>query len=392
GNYMGALAMVHVDIGVSALFQITPSTQGAEWLMEFKRLGMMPHTKLLLMNGEDDAFTACHTASQCGSTVGTFTCSQGALFAAQVIKSLGGSRCPVVTLFATRTTSAPISIHASHDDVMFFKDCGIITLFARNPQEVYDLTLLAFKIGQDAKVQLPVIVAYDGFDVSHTVTSNDVLNEHGVLGYRKWLGKYKRPNSLLSLDHAVSLGGLALPHHHMDIVYAQLMAMENAADVSKIAIAEFSERFWKIPDLINGYKMEDAEYAIVSLGSTFGTTREAVDVAREKGIKVGALSIMSYRPFPVHDVREALGRMKAVAVLDRAPTFGTAVAQLGADVAGVFYNSPLRPDMMNCIYGIGGRTLSVEHTFEQIIHPLVHERDAWIDAARPVWVGVNGGK
>lgn len=391
GNFMAALASVHADAGVAALFQITPTTQFAEALMELKREGKT-EMELLLMNGEDDAYTACHTASQCGSSVVTGSCSQGLLFAAQVIKSFAGSRCPVVNYSAMRATSAPISIHAEHDDILFFRDSGGLIWIAKTPQEVYDLMLLAFKVGEHLKVQLPVNVGCDGFDVSHTVTINSVLSEEAVGEFRKWLGEYVRPNSLLS-EKFVSLGGLALPQHHMDIVYSQLMAMENALPVMEESFAEYRKLFGNVPDLVEGYRMEDAKHALISMGSAFGTTKEAVDIVREKhGIKIGTLSVMSYRPFPVIRLWRELRKMDSVAVLDRAPTFGTVNAPLGSDVSGIFQNHFVRPKIMNCVYGIGGRTMTVEHVIEQIILPLANAEETWISNTRPTWIGVNGGK
>ncbi len=391
GNYLAALAGVHAAIQFAGLFQITPTTQFAEWLMEFQRQGLLPNTRLVLANGEDDAFTACHTASQCGVRVLTGSCSQGLLFAAQPIKSLAGSRCPVVIAAATRATSAPISIHASHDDVIFFRDSGIITWFAKKPQEVYDLILLAFKVAEDRRVQLPIFVGYDGFDVSHTIADNIVLNDEGAKEYQKWVGTYSRPNDLLNPGHPVSLGGLALPNYFMEIVYAQMRAMENVLGVTEEAMTSFSEKFHEIPGLVTGYKTDDAEQVIISMGSTFGTTKEAVDIARSRGIKAGTMSIMSYHPFPVQKIRETLAKTKAIAVLDRAPTFGAPNAPLACDVTGAFYNQSSRPAVMSCIAGLGGRTLTVEQILQEIIDPLQKPED-WAGETRPRWIGVAGGK
>jgi len=392
GNYMGARAFVDAAIQVSALFQITPTTQFAEWLTEFKRRGLLPMTELLLMNGEDDAFTACHSASQCGVRVGTGSCSQGLLFGAQPLKSLAGSRCPVVTLAAMRSTSAPINIHCSHDDVQFFRDTGNIILIAKDPSEVYTCALLAFKIGEDPRVQLPVIVGYDGFDVSHTIkTDNRVLSEEGLALFRDYLGEYDRPNSALSLEHSVSMGSLVLPQYFMEVNYAELMAMENALVAGEDAVKYFSKNFWKIPPLVTGYRTADAEYIVIGMGSTWGTMKEAVDVARDKGIKAGAVSVMMYRPFPVAKLRKILGKAKAIATLDRAPTFGAPCGPFGADVAGMFVNQAKKPLIMNCIYGLGGRLLSVQDLVTDVIEPLKTPK-TWQNDTRSVWIGVRGGK
>jgi pyruvate ferredoxin oxidoreductase alpha subunit len=393
GNYMAALAGVHAEIQYSMDFQITPDTQFVEHLFDFKRRGILPsYARLALANGENDAFTACHMASQCGRRVITGSCSQGFGFSYESIKSLAGSRCPVVIINASRTISAPVNIHYGTDDAYIFENCGITIVFARTPQEVYDWTLLMFKVAEDLRVQLPVIVSYAGFDVSHTVTGNTVLSEEGLKLYRSWLGKYVRPNSLLNPGHPVSLGGLALPPFHMDINYALMKAGENVISVTKEAIKYFSETFRKVPDIINGYKTEDAKYLVVSMGSDFGTMKEAVDMARERGVKVGAVSYAMFRPFPVEDTMnmKAFGRAKSIAVFERCPAYGRRMGIFASDICTSLSGLRRKPYVMSCLAGLGGKMFPAEfidNAIDRLTRP-----DEWKNNPRPFWFGVNGGE
>jgi pyruvate ferredoxin oxidoreductase alpha subunit len=391
GNYMAALAGLHAEIQYSMDFQITPNTQFVEHLFDFKRRGLFPpYVRMQLANGENDAFTGCLMASLFGRRVITGSCSQGFGFSMESIKSLAGSRCPVIIENASRGLSQPLGIHYSTDDVYLFENCGLITVFARNPQEVYDWTLLMFKVAEDLRVQLPVIISYAGFDVSHTETGNTVLSDEGLKVYRQWLGKYYRPNSLINPGHPVSLGGVVLPPHYMDVSYALMRAGENVIPVTKEAIKYFSETFKKVPDIVNGYKTEDAKYFVVSMGSDFGATTKAVDVARERGIKAGAVSYAMFRPFPVEDTITMFKRAKSIAVFERCPAYGRRMGIFASDISTSLSGLRRKPYVMSCITGLGARSFTEDHicnVIDRLTRP-----DEWKNNPRPTWIGVNGGE
>ncbi len=388
GNLMAAKAIVHADTDVVAVYQITPSTQVSEHVAEFKRSGEFPG-EVRVLHGEIEAFSACYTASQCGARVAGPSCSQGLAYASELLHAMPGARCPVVIIAANREISAPINIHAGHSDVMPFRDSGAIMFFAKNAQEVYDFTLLAFKIGEDLRIQLPVWVNYDGFEISHTTVINKILNEKGIEEFRKYLGIYHRPCSMLDMEHPHATGGLVLPNAFMEAKFALVDAMEKAPTVIKEATDFYSKNFWPVHSFIEEYEMEDADYAIVTMGSRFGTVKEAVKQARANGEKVGALRVVSFRPFPVDLVRKALQGKKAVAVLDRSGVYGSAMPPLCEDVATSLTNTTRAPFVRSFIDSLGGRVLTVEQALE-IIQSLKSPKK-WHDDIRSTWVGVEKG-
>lgn len=389
GNLMAATAITHADTDVVAVYQITPSTQVSEHIAEKKRTGEFAG-EVRVLHGEIEAFTACYTASQCGARVAGPSCSQGLLYASELLHAMPGARCPVVIPAANRAVSAPINIHADHSDVMPFRDSGAVMLFAKNAQEVYDFILLAFKIGEDKRVQLPVWVNYDGFEISHTAAINKVLNEEGIKKLRDYLGIYDRPCSMLKMETPHATGGLVLPNYFMEAKYAIVQAMQNVPKVMAEAVKFYSENFWHVDSFIEGYELEDAEYAVVTMGSRFGTVKEAVKQARDKGEKVGALRIVSFRPFPVEQVRELLRGKKSVAVLDRSGVYGSPMSPLCENIAGSLINlTNGQPYVRGFVDSLGGRVLSVEQVLD-IIQSLKNHKN-WKNSIRSTWVGVEKG-
>ena len=386
---MAATAIVHANTGVVAAFQITPSTQVAELLSEWKRTGYFKG-EFALLNGEDDAFSACIGAILCGArTVGP-SCSQGLLYGAQPIHFMSGSRCPIVIPVANRAISAPVNIHADHSDAMPFRDSGGIMFFAKNAQEVYDLMFIAFKTGEDERVQLPVWVNYDGFEISHTTVINKVMNDEGVSLVREYIGPYyKRPYSMLDMTRPAASGGLILPNYFMEVKYSVEQGMQNSAIVAKEAAEFYSKNFWPINPFVEEYELGDAEFALVVMGSRFGTVKEAVRQARLKGKKVGALRVVSFRPFPIAAVREMLSGKTAIAVLDRMGAYGTPMAPLCENIEGTLANISHKPLIRGFVDSLGGRTLTVEQVLE-IIQSMEYP-EKWKNAIRPTWIGVAGG-
>jgi len=387
GNLMAATAIVHANTGVFPAYQITPSTQVSELMVEWKRTGVFKGI-VRVMNGEDDAFTAAWLSSMCGARTATTSCSQGMLFGAQAIFCLAPTRCPVVTVVSNRAISAPVNIHADHSDIMPFRDSGAIILFAKNAQEVYDLTLLAFKIGE--AMHLPVFICYDGFEISHTTSINKVLNEAGIEKIREYIGPhYKRPYSMLNMKYPTVNGALVLPNYFMEIKYAALQAMLSSDRIIAEATSFYSENFWPVHSFAEGYKTEDAKHVIVVMGSRFGTVKEAVDKARESGKLVGAIRVVSFRPFPVANIRSMLAGKETVAVLDRSAPYGAPMAPLCESVVGSILNTRNIPLVRGFIDSLGGRILTVEQVlevFDSLEHP-----EKWIDSIRPTWIGVEGG-
>ena len=388
GNTMGAAGAVHAKVEVVALFPITPCTQVGEKVGDhIKRKEL--DAECIRTDGEDSAGAMCTGASLGGARVFNATSSQGLLYMAQNLYCWAGSRCPVVLLVATRAINAPVNIHDDFSDVMSQRDAGQLMFFAKNPQEVYDFTLLGYKIAEDLRVQLPFWVCYNGFKVSHTTTINKILSSDGVKVYRSWLGDYNRPQSLLDFARPIVAGELVLPDHYIETKFAQHHGMRESPKVINDATKYFSKRFWNVHSDVEEFMVDDAEYVAICLGSDFGTLKVAVRQLRAQGAKVGAIRIVSYRPFPVKKLKKLLKGKKAVAVLDQALSSGAPSAPLGSDVKSALYNSGLNVPVRGFIYGLGGRTLEPDEVM-QVYESLKHPKK-WMSESEPCWINVRGG-
>ncbi len=353
GNAAAALALRHAKPGVLALYPITPSTAAAEAVALDVQNGLMD-TELVLVEGENSALAACIGASAAGLRTATITSSQGLLYMAQILLIASGMRLPLVILNATRAVSAPLNVNGDHSDAMATRAMGCVQLFARNAQEVYDLTLMAFRIAEEAL--LPVMVCYDGFSVSHTMTTVEPLFPEVAA---QFVGEYTPVNSMLDTTAPRTYGPVCGPAYYTQAKFAQRSAMRSVLDIyAKVAqeYAVLSAR--AIPRLFETYLMVDAEEIVVLMGSTTGTMRETIDELRCHGRKVGMLSLLCYRPFPEVIVRSVLQRAARVIVLDRSEEYGTPGGPLFTDVCSALYRLPAaRPDVYGFVYGLGGKEL-----------------------------------
>lgn len=365
GHKAVAEAMRQIEPDVVAVYPITPQSEIAEYYAEYVHNGLV-QTELVPVESEHSALSACVGAAAAGGRVMTATSSQGLALMVEVLYIAAGLRLPIVMALANRSLSAPINIHCDHSDAYLARDSGAVQIFAENAQEAYDYTIMAQKIAEDMRVRLPVIVNLDGFTLTHTVQPVDLLEDEVV---KKFVGEFKPYAPLLDVDHPMTWGPFAMPDYYFELKRAQQAGMEAVPEVFLAVQREFSQVSGRrYQGFFEAYKLEDAEYAIVVLGSTAGTAKVAVDELRARGMKVGLLKPWLWRPFPAKEVAEALAHVKAVAVLDRAFSFGT-MGALFEDMASALYPQERRPFLVNYIYGLGGRDTTVPeliHVFEEL--------------------------
>lgn len=353
GNAAAALALRHAKPGVLALYPITPSTAAAEAVALDVQQGLLD-AELVLVEGENSALAACVGVSSAGIRTATITSSQGLLYMAQILLIASGMRLPLVILNATRAVSAPLNVNGDHSDAMATRAMGCIQLFARNAQEVYDLTLMAFRIAEEAL--LPVMVCYDGFSVSHTMTTVEPLFPEVA---SQFVGEYLPECSLLNTSVPRTYGPVCGPAYYTQAKYAQRKAMRSALEIYakvKVEYAALSGR--PVPGFFESYLAEDAEDIVVLIGSTTGTMRETIDEFRCQERRIGMVSLLCYRPFPDESLRAVLQHAQRVIVLDRSEEYGTPGGPLYTDICAALY--PLkghRPDVYGFVYGLGGREL-----------------------------------
>lgn len=358
-NYAVAYAVKAADVDVIAVYPITPQTTIVEKLSEFVANGEL-NAELIHAESEHSALSAVVGAAATGARVFTATSSQGLELAHEVLHIASGMRLPIVMAVPTRAVSAPISIHNDYGDVMNARDTGWVILIAASAQEVYDTVIQAYRLAES--VYLPVIVTYDGFLMSHTVEPVELNEEEEV---RKFLPRVARPYTL-NPKRPVTMGPLASPDWYYEFKYQQVLALREAYKIAKEVDAEYGRRFGRSYGVLETYRMEDADYAIVTYGgAAFGNAKAAADMARERGIAAGVVRVRLYRPFPTADILKALAGVKAFAVLDRAIMFGSpAEGPLYKDIATAMFMNGVDKPALNVIHGIGQRTMYVEDMYK----------------------------
>lgn len=352
GNDAVSYAMKQINPDVVAAYPITPQTAIVEKFSEYVSNGEVD-TEMILVESEHSAMSACVGSCAAGARTMTATSSQGLALMWEIMYIAAGLRLPIVMTIVNRALSAPINIHCDHSDTMGARDSGWIHLFCENAQEAYDTVIQAIRIAEHRDVQLPVSVNMDGFIISHEVANVEVYDDARV---KKFIGEFKPRVSVLDINKPVTVGPLDLQDFYFEHRRQEAEGMRNGLRVIKEIEAVFNKEFGRSYGVVEGYRLEDAEVAIVGLGSTMGTLRGIIDEARSAGKKAGFLKIRSFRPIPRDEIIAALKNMKAVAVLDRADALNAVCGPLLMDIRSVLYGNSNVPTV-NYIYGLGGRDI-----------------------------------
>ncbi len=360
GNAAVAQAMRQINPDVVAAYPITPQTDIAEAFADFVANGLVD-TEYITVESEHSAMSACVGASAAGARVMTATSSQGLALMWEILYIASGMRLPIIMTNVNRCLSAPINIHCDHSDSMGARDAGWIQIYSENAQEAYDNVIQAVRIAEHESIHLPVMVNLDGFIVSHSIERVELL-EGGVV--KEFVGEYKPTYPLLDVDNPVTYGSFdGLGGFYFEHKKAQIETIERSRKV----ILEVAEEFKKISGREYGYfesyRLDDAEVVIVVLNSAAGATKCVADAMRAEGYPVGVLKLRMFRPFPAEELRNALGGFKAVAVLERATSPGS-FGPLYSEVRSALYDLETRPQIINLIYGLGGREFRPEHAKE----------------------------
>jgi pyruvate ferredoxin oxidoreductase alpha subunit len=313
-------------------------------------------TDMILVESEHSAMSAAIGAASAGARVFTATSANGLALMWEMLYIAASCRLSIVMPVVNRALSGPINIHCDHSDAMGARDSGWIQLFCENGQEVYDTTIQAFRIAEHPDVKLPVMVCFDGFVISHTNEPVAMLEDKQVADF---VGDYKPKRSLLDIEDPYTVGPLALPDWYFEFKRQQVEAMRKAMPVIASVGAEFGKLSGRSYSFLETYMMDDAETAIVALGSTCGTAHDAVDQARAAGIKAGLVKLRAFRPFPIEQVRATLSGVKAVGVMDRCISFGLEGGPVFHEVRSHLYGVSDVP-VLPFVYGLGGRDIRVD--------------------------------
>lgn len=354
GNEAMAEAMRQINPDVVAAYPITPATEIVQIFSNFVSDGKVD-TIFVPTESEHSAISACIGAAASGARVMTSTSSQGFALMHEILFIASGLRLPMVICEVNRAISAPINIHCDHSDTMASRDAGWIQIFSEDSQEAYDQTIFAMKLTEETF--LPAMVTTDGFIISHAMQRLDMYDDKEVQAY---IGEHKTPYNILDVNHPITVGSLVLQDYYMEVKTQQADAMMKAKEKIKELLADFNGSMNRDYKIVEQYFMEDAEYAIVALGSTAGTARYLCEKLREKGEKVGVVKPRVFRPFYGEMLVDILQNMKGVAVLDRSDMMATTGGHLFNELKTAFYRNPKQPAMRDYIYGLGGRDITVE--------------------------------
>lgn len=354
GNRAAAEAARQARVEVVAAYPITPQTHTVEYLSEYVAAGRL-NARLVRVESEHSALSACCGASAVGARTFTASCSQGLQLMSEVLYFASGMRFPIVMAIANRTLSVPVSIWADHQDTLVNRDCGWIQLYAASVQEVYDLVLMAFRTAEDPRVVLPAMVAYDGFILSHASEPVETLSDEVVKDLLPPAPPHLRP--LLDTKDPKQLGEVLFPDFYPDIEYKKHRALEESLAVLGEAFEDFRSRTGRRLSAVETHGCADAEIVIVGLGSMMQTARHAATRLRAEGMKVGVAQVRVYRPFPERELARAVAGARTVLVLDRDIGYGSA-GMVYPDVTRALYHAPSRPDVLNFIVGTGGKDIT----------------------------------
>ncbi|MHC1720403.1 MAG: pyruvate ferredoxin oxidoreductase [Clostridiaceae bacterium] len=366
GNEAVAIAMRQINPDVMPAFPITPSTEIPQYFSSYVANGQVD-TEFIPVESEHSAMSAAIGAEAAGARTLTATSSAGLAFMWEVLYNAASDRLPLALALVNRALSGPININCDHSDSMGARDAGWIQIYSENNQEAYDNFVQAFRIAEHPSVRLPIMICQDGFITSHAVENIDLLEDKEV---KDFVGEYCPENYLLNSEQPMSLGAYATPAYYTEAKRAQLEALKNAKQVALDVAEEYAKLSGREYGLFEEYKLDDADYAMVIIGSSAGTAKDAIDNLREEGKKVGLLKIRLFRPFPAEEIAESLKNVKIIACMDRTESYNCNCGPLGAEVRSAMFNARLTPEVINYVYGLGGRDVTVDSltsVFEDLI-------------------------
>lgn len=349
GNEAAALAVKQIGYDIMGYYPITPSTQIAENLDLMGAKGEVDIT-MIPAEGEHSAAGICYGASAAGARAFNATSANGLLYALEQFPVQSGTRYPMVMNVACRTVSGPLSIKGDHSDIMFMLNTGWIILFAHSVQQVYDFNIIATKLGES--VSLPVVVAYDGFFTSHQKKrSYSFKSDEDV---KNFVGKKKEKHDLLDLENPITIGSYMnepdLINNRFQLYEAVTLAGKRLDEIFK-SYENFSQRHY---EMVEEYKVKDAEIVMILLGSAFDTVTVAVDKLRKEEIKAGVITLNVIRPFPIDEVVKRVKDKCKILVADRQDSYGANGGNLSLEVRAAFQRKKKNVEIKSVVYGLGG--------------------------------------
>jgi len=342
-------------VEVVAAYPITPQTHIVEHLSELVANGELDAT-YINVESEHSAMSACCGSSAAGARTFTSTSSQGLELMHEILFIASGMRFPIVMATVNRALSSPLSIWGDHSDVMAARDTGWIMLFCENGQEVVDSIIMAFKIAEDRRVLLPLMVNLDGFSLSHVIEPIEFPSQEEV---DKFLPPYN-PLYTLHPDKPVTMGAYAMPELYTEAKYAQEMAIVHSKEVIVKVMDEFGKQFGRYYKPVETYNTENTDVVFIALGAINENIETAIDRLKEEGKEAGLINLRLFRPFPTKELLFALKGKKRVAVIERVMPGGATNGPLFNEISSLVHSNRMNISIEDYIVGLGGRDVLPE--------------------------------
>ena len=360
GSHAVAEAVALCRPEVICAYPISPQTHIVEGVGEMVKAGKITNCEFINVESEFAAMSVAIGSSATGARTYTATASQGLLFMVEAVYNASGLGLPIVMTVANRAIGSPINIWNDHSDSISQRDSGWIQLFAETNQEALDLHIQAFKLAEE--LSLPVMVCMDGFILTHAYERVDMPTQEQV---DTFLPPYE-PRQVLDTHAPVSIGAMVGPEAFTEVRYLAHEKQMQALELIPKLGDEFKTIFGRDSGgLVRPYRTEDAETIVIAMGSVLGTIKDTIDEMRDAGVKIGVLGIISFRPFPLDAVREAIKHAKRVVVLEK--TFAVGIGGiLATDVRTAFFG--IKIESYTVIAGLGGRPIlksSLHELFEK---------------------------
>jgi pyruvate ferredoxin oxidoreductase alpha subunit len=350
GSQAVAQAIAYCRPDVICAYPISPQTHIVERLSAIVKKGELGSAQFINVESEFAAMSVAIGASATGARTYTATASQGLLYMVEAVYNAAGLGLPIVMTVANRAIGAPINIWNDHSDSMSQRDSGWIQLYAESNQEALDLHIQAYKLAE--RVSLPVMVCMDGFILTHAYERIDIPAQEQIDAY---LPPFE-PRQVLDPADPITIGAMVGPEAFSEVRYLMHAKQMQALDVIPEIATEFEQGFGRAAGgLVRGYRTDDAEVIVVALGSVLGTIEDVIDEMRDEGIKIGALAIKCFRPWPADEVRAALEHAQRVIVLEKAFAVG-AGGIVGQNTRLALTGLPI--EVNDVVAGLGGRPIT----------------------------------
>ncbi|UCD79940.1 MAG: pyruvate ferredoxin oxidoreductase [Desulfobacterales bacterium] len=388
GNYAAAHGARLARAEVVPVYPITPQTHIMEKMAEFIEKGELD-AEFVPVESEHTAMAVAIAAQATGARTFTATSAQGLVYMHENLFVASGLRLPIVMAIVNRALGAPNTIWPDLSDSLDQRDTGWIQIYVESAQEAHDMIVQAYRIAEDQQVLLPVAICFEGIIISHYMEPVEILDQQKV---DQFLKPYEPKHVILDPDRPMAVGQIVMDDsYYTEYRYQQQEAMDNAQRVIQAVDATFGDTFGRhYGGLIAAEGMEDAEIALLTLGSLTSTARAVVKTLREAaGIPIGLIKLRAVRPFPDRDLKKYLCDMKAVAVLERDVSIGAA-GIIYTELARILNGDRKpRPLIIDYILGLGGRDVTIEDIREIGLN-LYENRDS-NSVSNPVrWSQVRG--